>query len=204
MAVKVRLSIVQQMAAKANATRTSSRLAATCAEADEAIESLRDFARGVYPPLLEAEGLGVALNAQTKRLSFPVMLTSDLERRHSRNVEATVYFCLVETFTALDRVERLRDVQVVVTEDGHSLTFEVTATHDPGLSEFDAPDHLLDRLEALDGSLSFDVEPTATVVRGSLPVHAPAAGRRLVADGRPDGAGMTQQGASIELLEVGQ
>ena len=197
-AVKVRLSILQQMAAKADAPRTAQKLAAACADADEAIESLRDFARGVYPPLLEAEGLGVALKAQVARLPYPITLTSTIERRHSRDTEATVYFCLLETLAILDQVQQPSQARVAVSENDGCLTFELNATHRSGSPAFEPPGHLLDRVEALDGSLRLSAGSTVTEVQASFPVDDESlAGGRLADDGR-GGDGPAQRAALVK------
>lgn len=182
-ALKVRLSIAQQMAAKAGATRTATTLATACTYADESIESLRDFARGVYPPLLEAEGLAPALQAQITRVGLPVDLTSDIERRHSRNVEATIYFGVLETLNALDQTTPPSAVRITITDHGSNLTFDLRASHHTPPAPFAPPSHLRDRIEALDGSLTSTTEPIATNVRGSVPVASPD---RSV-DGRTNG-----------------
>ena len=41
-------------------------------DADEALETLRDLARGIYPPLLADKGLVVALESQARKATVPV------------------------------------------------------------------------------------------------------------------------------------
>ena len=50
-------------------------LAALGARAEAAPESVREVARGVYPPLLAAFGIGQALRAQAARASVDVSIT---------------------------------------------------------------------------------------------------------------------------------
>ena len=66
MAIKVKLGLAQMLAARSpeNAKVTIAQLKA---DADEALETLRDLARGIYPPLLADKGLVVALESQARK-----------------------------------------------------------------------------------------------------------------------------------------
>ncbi len=169
-AVKVRLSIAQQMAAKAEAEATAQQLAALCAEADETIESLRDFARGVYPPLLESEGLAAALAAQVARSTVPIDVDCRLEGRQPRNVEATVYFCVIELVDLLAGAESSGRIEIAVTEEPAGLTIRVTTGQGstPGSWSGPLPDRLVDRFEALDGNLDLQTAGDAIVIVGRV------------------------------------
>src|SRR4029078_6243378 len=57
---------------------------------------LRDFARGIYPPVLADQGLEAALRAQASRLSVPVQVQTIGVGRYPQDTEAAVYFCLLE------------------------------------------------------------------------------------------------------------
>src|SRR4029078_7274749 len=57
---------------------------------------LRDFARGIYPPVLADQGLEAALRAQASRLSLPVQVHAIGVGRYPQDTEAAVYFCLLE------------------------------------------------------------------------------------------------------------
>ncbi len=76
-AVKVKLGPIRKLAEEAGATRTAGLLADIESQAGDAIQAVRDFAAGVYPPLLGAEGLTVALAQETRRAAVPVVLESD-------------------------------------------------------------------------------------------------------------------------------
>ena len=62
------------------------------ADARDALENLRDLARGIYPPLLADQGLAAALEAQARKAPVPVtveagrtMLPVKRPARNSRN-----------------------------------------------------------------------------------------------------------------------
>ncbi|MGI9598410.1 MAG: histidine kinase, partial [Acidimicrobiales bacterium] len=175
-AVKVRLSISRQMAAKGGAVATEALLARLCGEADEAVESLRDFARGVYPPLLEAEGLEAALRSRFDRLRQTVELRVGDIGRHPRDVEATVYFCVVDLLTQPGVAEARCSVSLTV--EAGALIAEVE-TDRPVV----VPLPLDDRVQALAGTLT-RVERSSgpTLVRFQLPAapHHVAAAPELV------------------------
>src|SRR5450631_2643235 len=75
-ALKVKLGLAEMLA-----SRDPERARATVAElkhdADEALETLRDLARGIYPPLLADRGLPTALTAQARNATLPVTIEAD-------------------------------------------------------------------------------------------------------------------------------
>ena len=93
LAVKQRLaeSLVERDPAKAKAM-----LGEIQEETRDALETLRDLARGIYPPLLADQGLEAALESQVRKAAVPVEGRSDGVGRHSPEVEAAVYFCCLE------------------------------------------------------------------------------------------------------------
>ena len=64
--------------------------------AGEALEELRDLARGIYPPLLADKGLAAALESQARKAAVPTTVESDDIGRYPRDVESAVYFCTLE------------------------------------------------------------------------------------------------------------
>lgn len=95
-AVKVKLGPVRKLAEQAGATRTAEVLADIESQAGDAIQAVRDFAAGIYPPLLGAEGLVVALSQETHKAALPVELDTNGVGRYPRDVEAAVYFSILE------------------------------------------------------------------------------------------------------------
>src|SRR5207245_4381917 len=47
------------------------------AEATDALENLRDLARGIYPPLLADQGLVAALSSQARKSALPVEVAAN-------------------------------------------------------------------------------------------------------------------------------
>ena len=143
LAVKARLAdaMVERDVAKAHAI-----LGEVQAETHEALESLRDLARGIYPPLLADKGLAAALEAQARRAPMPVTISAGGVERYSQEVEATAYFCVLEALQNASKYAEASSVTIALfTSDGR-LGFEVAddgpgfdpATTPPGLR---SPEH---------------------------------------------------------------
>jgi hypothetical protein len=76
------------------------------AEASEALDELRDLARGIYPPLLADKGLATALEAQARKAAVSVELTTNGIGRYPPEVEAAVYFCCLEALNNVSKYAR--------------------------------------------------------------------------------------------------
>jgi len=85
--VKVRLA---ETLAERDPARVAPMLVELKAEAQEALDNLRDLARGIYPPLLADRGLAAALEAQARKSPVPVTVSDDGVGRFPQEVEAGV------------------------------------------------------------------------------------------------------------------
>ena len=93
-------------------------------ELGDALDSLRNLARGVYPPLLEAEGLKAALRARARQVPISIDVQCGPER-YSRELEGAVYFCCSEALQNLSKHSRATRGSVRVWCEGGRLSFEV-------------------------------------------------------------------------------
>ena len=171
-ALRVRLGLAGRIAAQSGDDSLVRVLDDLSAESQAAIDALRDFARGVYPPLLEAEGIVPAVTAQVRRAPLPVVVEGEIDRR-DREVEAAVYFTVLE---ALQNVAKHADASqaTVRFEDGpDGLQFVVA---DDGRGFNGAVDgfgtrNMRDRIDAIGGSLEIESRSGAgTTVTGRVPV----------------------------------
>lgn len=94
-------------------------------ELDAAIRTLRDLARGVFPPILEQAGLPDALRAHVRELPLPVTVTATGVGRYPRALESAVYFACLEALQNAVRHSGANTVTVEVTDDGRNLSFGV-------------------------------------------------------------------------------
>ena len=90
-------------------------------DADEALETLRDLARGIYPPLLADKGLVVALEAQARKATVPVRVEAEGVERYAQDVEATVYFCVLEALQNVQKYAKATRVALTLREEGGAL-----------------------------------------------------------------------------------
>lgn len=166
-ALKIKLGLATALADREAAAETSSVLAGLRDQADQVIETVREFARGIYPPLLEAEGLPAALSANFRKAAVPVSFQAASVGRYSREIEATAYFCLVSA--VVEAIDRGADsVQVFLEDEEGLLTFEV---RDDGSVSAPNLTSLTDRVDAAGGAVEVDSRPGhGTLIRGRFPV----------------------------------
>jgi signal transduction histidine kinase len=174
LAVKLRLlgSVAERDAAKAKELADQLRR-----ETQDALENLRDLARGIYPPLLADRGLTSALEAQARKSTLPVTVEGDSVGRYPQEVEAAAYFCALEALQNAAKYSAAGRAEIRLAEADGVLVFTVS---DAGRG-FD-PQHtprgsglqnMTDRLEALGGALEVRSVPgEGTTVTGRIPVGA--------------------------------
>jgi signal transduction histidine kinase len=145
------------------------------ADVTDALENLRDLARGIYPPLLADEGLGAALTAQARKSPVPVHLDLDGIGRYRQDVEGSVYFCVLEALQNVAKYAQASRVELELRQEPNRLAFSV---RDDGVG-FDlatAPrgsgvQGMVDRIEAVGGKLEIVTAPgRGTHVAGAIPV----------------------------------
>ena len=143
-------------------------------DAAGAVEDLRDLARGIYPPLLAGQGLPAALAAQASKAPVPTSVTTDRVGRYPQELEAAVYFCVLEALQNITKYARATRAQIKLTGTGHHLEFEVTddgAGFDPAARGYGTGlQGMADRLHAHGGTLNVRSAPGAsTTITGRLP-----------------------------------
>ncbi|HEV7679093.1 MAG TPA: histidine kinase [Candidatus Dormibacteraeota bacterium] len=146
------------------------------AESDEALQDLRELARGVYPPSLAEHGILAALRSHTRRAQVAVDIDADGVARYSQDVEAAVYFCVLEALQNVQKHAGASRVVLRLAERNGDLHFEVD---DDGRG-FDAGStrrgtglvNMADRLDALGGALHVRSRPgEGTQLRGAVPTQ---------------------------------
>jgi signal transduction histidine kinase len=176
-ALKMRLGMARTLAAKENAVQTADVIAQLVDDAADAVETLRDLAHGIYPPLLAAEGLATALRSQAAKVCLPVDVVAEQVGRYSEDVEATVYFCCLEALQNVVKYAQASKASIHLGHDGRLLRFAVTddgcgfdsrtARRGAGLA------NMQDRLESVGGKLTLTGEVgSGTSVCGEIPMAA--------------------------------
>ena len=88
------------------------------AELADALQELRELARGIHPAILTDRGLGPALQMLAGRASLPVEVSSRLEGRLPQAVEAAAFYIVAEALTNSSKYARASRVRVRVDRDG--------------------------------------------------------------------------------------
>ncbi len=188
-ALKVKLGLARRIAVKEEAGATVTGLLEELSDAaDGAVESLRSLARGLYPPLLEAEGLERALATQAQRSPVPIDLRTEGLGRYERQVETTVYFCVLEAVRNAIAHAGATRLEVRLDDAGGDLRFRVTddgCGFDPAaVTDGLGLTTMGDRVDALGGSLAIEARVGGgTRVVGEVPAreHRPVGDPDVVA-----------------------
>ncbi|HEY4845139.1 MAG TPA: histidine kinase [Candidatus Dormibacteraeota bacterium] len=173
-ALKVKLGLARH-AWKKQPERMEALLDELVIDADESLNTLRELARGIYPPLLAEKGLATALEAHGRRAPIPVELSTNGAGRYRPDLEAAIYFCCLEALQNAAKYSGASRVQIQLSQENGDLVF---AVKDDGRG-YDAArvkpgaglQNMIDRVEALGGRLDIvSAAGTGTLVTGHVPV----------------------------------
>ena len=141
--------------------------------AKDAIVELRDLAKGIHPPVLDA-GLDTALATLAAHSAVPVTLRTAITERPAAAIETIAYFCAAELLTNVAKhsgaTQAVLDVRTVVgtlrmqvSDDGRGGARVGAGSGLTGLGE---------RVRTVDGRLSVDSpDGGPTVVTVELPMQ---------------------------------
>jgi signal transduction histidine kinase len=143
-------------------------------DAKDALENLRDLARGIYPPLLADLGLAAALNAQASKSPVPVRIEADGVGRFPQDTEAAVYFCCLEALQNTAKYAHATQARVGLQAQDGALCFTVSddgAGYDARRTPMGSGlRNMADRVAALGGTLEIRSAPRqGTTITGHLP-----------------------------------
>jgi signal transduction histidine kinase len=145
------------------------------AEAQQAIDELRELAGGIHPAVLSDHGLGPALEALASRAPLPVQVRCTLEGTPLRPaVEAAAYFVTSEALANVAKYAQASEASVAVSLDDDRLHLDVS---DDGVGGADPAkgsglNGLRDRIDALDGRLEIESPPgVGTTLRIEIPMR---------------------------------
>ncbi len=142
--------------------------------AKEAINELRDLARGIHPPVLD-HGLGTALTTLAARSDVPVELVIDLPERPSAAIETIAYFCAAELLANVAKHSGARRATLEVMHAPGLLRMRVSDDGSGG-ARIEARGGLAgldERVRTVDGRLRVSSPPRGpTVVTVELPSRA--------------------------------
>jgi signal transduction histidine kinase len=153
-------------------TEAEELLGAAREELATALEELRELARGIHPAVLTARGLAPALESLAERATVPVEIELDGTGRLPAQIEAAAYYVVSESLANVAKYAEASSVAVRVTRENGSAIVEIA---DDGIGGADPQRGsglrgLIDRIEALDGSLVVFSRPgEGTRIRAQIP-----------------------------------
>jgi signal transduction histidine kinase len=172
-ALTVKLRLLEQTASRdpEKASEIASQLQV---ETTEALEELRDLARGIYPPLLADKGLPAALEAQARKSHLPVAVHAAGDvGRFDQDVEAAIYFSCLEALQNAAKYAEASLVTISLSRINGRVSFEVSDDgigFDPGAAAHGSGlQGIADRVDALGGTLEIrSTVGAGTTVRGTV------------------------------------
>jgi len=172
-AIAVKLKLADSLLSS-DLDRAHAMLETLRSETEQALEDLRDLARGIYPPLLADKGLPAALESQGRKSPIPVRIEADGIGRFHQETETAVYFSCLEALQNVAKYAEASVATVRLAEADGTLMFEVSDDgrgFDPSAaSRGTGLQGIADRLAALGGDLEVRSSPGAgTTIAGAVP-----------------------------------
>jgi signal transduction histidine kinase len=176
--LKITIRDVRTLLLRPDPLATSAALERLEQQADDALRTVRELARGVSPPLLTAQGLAGALSARARTAPLDVRVSTDGAGRYSADLEGAVYFCCSEALQNAIRHARASVVRIRLAQEGDELVF---AVEDDGRG-FDVEStcsgaglqSMRDRVDVVGGTLKIVSQPSGgTRVLGRVCALAP-------------------------------
>jgi signal transduction histidine kinase len=140
----------------------------------QALEELRELARGLHPAVLTDRGLAPALQSIANRAPFPVEITGVPVLRLPEAVEAAVYYVVAESLTNAAKYADASEARVELSRTNETVVVEIRDNGSGGasLSGGSGIRGLVDRIEALGGQVELESPAGAgTVIRAKLPLR---------------------------------
>jgi PAS domain S-box-containing protein len=146
--------------------------------AGQAVDELRELARGVYPSILTTRGLAAAVEEVARQTPLPVSVQVSNDARFPSAIEANAYFTITEALTNAVKHARASRVLVEIRTENDALILEVA---DDGVGGADLSragnglHSMMDRIAALGGSFSLESpEGVGTKVLATIPTPSTA------------------------------
>jgi len=172
LAVKVRLA---RTFIERDSKRAHQALAEVRLLIDQALENLRDLARGIYPPVLAEQGVAAALRAQAGPSGLEIEVSSAGPERIDPGIEAALFFCCLEAIQNAAKHGARRAI-VHLEHSDNALSFSVT-DDGPGfdllrVKRGSGLQNMSDRIGAIGGRIEIRSKVgSGTTIAGSLPLE---------------------------------
>jgi signal transduction histidine kinase len=173
-ALKLKIALAKNLTAT-DPKKAQAALDELAGDANDAIETLRELARGLYPPILAQDGLIAAIESQARRTPLPVEVIGGPIPRYPQQTEASVYFCVLEALQNIAKHAQATKAVVRFDPQPGRLVFSVSDDGrgvDPAkVRSGSGMQNMRDRVEVSGGELRVESSPNAgTRIIGSIPV----------------------------------
>jgi signal transduction histidine kinase len=175
-ALRTRLALAERLTER-DPGKAEEMIATLEQQAGEALDTLRDLARGIYPPLLAEQGLHAALEAQARTAPVSVEVRGEDIARYPQEIEAAVYFCCLEALQNVGKYAAATKATIELSVTDGALGFVVRDNgqgFDPNTTtKGSGTQNMADRVAAMGGTLTVESTPGAgTAVSGRLPIRS--------------------------------
>ena len=170
--LKLAIALAARTARDEGTARTAALLSGLADETQSAIDEIHSLATGLYPAILETEGLEPAIRSMASASPVPITVTGTIPRL-DRDIEVAAFYTITEAVTnAIKHAEPPIAISLEVVNPG--LTFTIT-DDGPG---FDATrvstgtglHNMTDRLDAVGGTLTITTAVGhPTTITGVIP-----------------------------------
>jgi len=140
--------------------RTADLLAAASLEVDRALDDLRDVAHGIFPAILDDEGLAAAVEALAEDSAVTMTIRELVDTRCPSSVEIAAYQVVLAAVRSATG-----PVEVRIRHDPARLIVDVALPSMPD----DAVDDVADRIGAVDGTVSLARKDDGTTLSAEIP-----------------------------------
>jgi signal transduction histidine kinase len=140
----------------------------------QALDELRELARGLHPAVLTDRGLAPALQSLANRSPFPVAIAGVPALRLPEPIEAALYYVVAESLTNAAKHSGATEgsVELSTTPERVMVKIRDNGSGGASLNTGTGLRGLVDRIEALGGELRLQSHPGGgTVIQAELPLR---------------------------------
>ena len=174
-ALAVKLNLAKTMAQR-KPERAEAMLEQLKGEVREALDTLGDLARGIYPPLLAERGLGEAMRARAEKAPFLIEVRDETSGRLDPRVEAAVYFTCLEALQNVAKYANATKAEVSLEAKSDELRFKIADDGDgfdpAAVKTGSGIAGMADRMATVGGRVEITSAPgKGTTLTGTVPIH---------------------------------